>query len=128
MRAARALLPILCGLVVACSLVSNQLFSGAMPEPGAPRVLLPAARLTELASEAPSLQRYGEAPYWDPATADLDVCERALWRRVHWNGLHDELGGYLIQYFGVTRHGGQRVVMLGVCPAQANRYLAEAAI
>src|SRR5262245_32149238 len=128
MRAARALPPIICGLVAGCSLVSNQLFSGPMPEPSAPRVLLPAVRLAELASESRSLRRYGEAPYWDPARSDLDACELALWRRVHWSGLHDEVGGYLIQYFGVTRHGDQRVVMLGVCPGQSDRYLNEAAV
>jgi hypothetical protein len=114
--------------VAACSLVSNHLFRGPLPESTAPRVLLPAARLAELANNASPVRRHGEPPYWNPTADQLRSCEHALWRRVHWSGLHDELGTYLIQYFGVTRRGQPRVVMLGVCPEQLHRYIDEAAV
>jgi hypothetical protein len=117
----------LMGLCVGCSALSNHLFSGAMPAPTAPRVLLPAARLMEIAGRSNWLQHYGEAPYWDPTLEHLHRCEVALWRRVHWSGLHDELGTHLLQYFGVTQYGRPRVAMIGVCSELLETYVDSAA-
>jgi hypothetical protein len=91
-------------------------------------VLLPASRLAELAKNSSSIRRHGELPYWNPTADQLRSCEHALWRRVHWSGLHDELGTYLIQYFGVIRRNRPRVVMLGVCPEQLHPYIDEATL
>jgi hypothetical protein len=98
--------------VLGCSAFSNQLFSGPMPAPTAPRVVLAADVLVALDRK----QRRGlEAPYWDPSAEDVAACELALWKRAHWSRFHDELPDYAIQFAGVSRRGERRLHMSGWC-------------
>jgi hypothetical protein len=111
-------------LCVGCRARSSGPLTDPVPQPTAPRVLLPAARVAEIATSAAWLERY--APYWDPAAEDLRRCEAAL-GRTHRSETHKELGSSLIQYFGVTQHDRPRIAMLGVCAEQAERYADTAA-
>ncbi len=103
-----------------CGITANWFFSGEPPQATAPRFALSAARLEELQAQGYRALRHA-GPFWDPSTEERQACEAALWRRLHWSGLQDELATYTHQFHGVIERGRPRVRIHGEGPRHWRR-------